>query len=308
MYDLKELEAFVSVVNSGSLTRTAEKLNLPKSTLSRRIRQLEDSLGQPLLRRQSRCIAPNEAGRVFYRYCNQILALAHRGREALDELQEGISGTLELRCHEAFVRGWFFRVVEAFLARHEDLQVSVSTLRQPPRETPDSVSIWLGETGDTDLRKESLGWLSQGVYGHPDYFVRHGRPETPEDLRQHAWVDILGAVAGDVTLVHPRHGNHRLSPPTRSLTVDQFCLQGDAIARGQGLGLVPHWLAQRRLEAHPGDLELCMPDWQGPMLPVSLLYSHGVLPRRVRAFIRFLRESVPVEWRARLPEADLIPA
>ena len=308
MYDLKELEAFVSVVNSGSLTRSAGELNLPKSTLSRRIRQLEDALGQPLLRRQSRRIAPNEAGHVFYRYCSEILELAHRGREALDELQEGISGTLELHCHEAFVRGWFFRVVEAFLARHENLQVSVSTLSSPPREAPDSVCIWFGEIGDTDMRRESLGWLSQGIYGHPDYFAHHGCPETPEDLSKHAWVDILGANAGGVTLVHPRYGNYQLSPPARALTVDQFCLQGDAIARGQGLGLVPHWLAQRRLVAHPGDLKLCMPDWQGPMLPVSLLYSHGVQPRRVRAFIRFLRDSVPAEWGARRPEAELMSA
>jgi len=308
MYDLKELEAFVSVVNSGSLTRSAGELNLPKSTLSRRIRQLEESVGQPLLRRQSRRIAPNEAGHVFYRYCNEILELAHRGREALDELREDVRGTLELCCHEAFVRGWFFRVVEGFLARYEGLQVSVSTLTSPTREVSDSVCIWLGDTGDTAMRREPLGWLSQGIYGHPDYFIRHGRPQTPEDLAQHAWVDILGAGSGGVALVHPRYGNYRLSPPARALTVDQFCLQGDAIASGQGLGLVPHWLAQRRLAAHPGDFELCLPDWQGPMLPVSLLYSHGVLPRRMRAFIRFLRESVPEEWCTRPPEAELIPA
>lgn len=308
MYDLKELEAFVAVVNSGSLTRTAGELNLPKSTLSRRIRQLEESVGQPLLRRQSRRIVANEAGRVFYGYCKEILETAHRGREALDELREDVRGTLELRCHEAFVRGWFFRLVESFLASHEGLQVSVRTLTSPIQELPDSVSLWLGDTGDTDLRRESLGWLSQGIYGHPDYFARHGRPQTPEDLGRHVWVDILGVRTGDVVLTHPVHGDFSLMPPSRALTVDQFCLQGDAIARGQGIGLMPHWLAQRRLGAHPGDFELCMPQWQGPMLPVSLLCSHGTQPRRVRAFIRFLKESVPQEWQARIPDADLMPA
>ena len=106
MYDLQELEAFVSVVRTGSLTASTRDLGLPKSTLSRRIRQLEENVGQPLLLRQSRKIVPNDAGRVFYRYCNDILELVVQGREALDELKAEVTGKLELRCHESFVRGW----------------------------------------------------------------------------------------------------------------------------------------------------------------------------------------------------------
>ncbi len=307
MYDLKELEAFVSVVNSGSLTASARELNLPKSTLSRRIRQLEEGVGQPLLSRQSRRIAANEAGRVFYRYSSEILELALQGREALDELREEVCGRLELCCHEAFVRGWFFAVVESFLARHEGVQVSVSTLSSPFPDSSDSVNIWLGHTGDTGMRKEQLGQLTQGIYGHRDYFARYGRPQSPEDLKDHIWVDVLAAGGEEVTLRHPRLGSHVLSTPERSLTVDQFCLQGDAIARGQGLGLVPHWLAQRRLAAHPGDFEPCLAGWQGPVLPVSLLYGHGILPRRVRAFLRHLKDSVPADW-CQEAEASLTPA
>ena len=124
MYDLQELEAFVSVVRTGSLTASTLDLGLPKSTLSRRIRQLEENVGQPLLLRQSRKIVPNDAGRVFYRYCNDILELVVQGREALDELKAEVTGKLELRCHESFVRGWFSGVVESFMADHDDLRVA----------------------------------------------------------------------------------------------------------------------------------------------------------------------------------------
>src|SRR5690554_7558450 len=83
MYDLEELEAFVSVVRTGSLTASTRDLGCPKSTLSRRIRQLEEAVGQPLLLRQSRKVVPNDAGRVFYRYSNDIL----RSEEHTSELQ-----------------------------------------------------------------------------------------------------------------------------------------------------------------------------------------------------------------------------
>lgn len=297
MYDLRELEAFVSVVKTGSLTKSAQALNVPKSSLSRRIRNLEETVGQPLLRRESRGVIPNEAGRVFYRYSDEILELASQGREALDELKEKVTGKLVLRSHESLVRGWFSQLVQSFMARFEGLSVSIQTQSHIPESLSDGVCVWLGSPGETSLRQTPLGYLPQGVYGSPEYFARFGYPDTPSDLKNHAWVDMLGACDSGFVLQHPCEGAYPLSLPERSFTVDQFSVQGDAIAGGRGLGLMSHWLTEGRLRAHPGTLELCLPDWQGPVLPVSLLYPHGVLPRRVRAFINHVIDSVPANWR-----------
>lgn len=296
MYDLKELEAFVSVVKTGSLTASTRDLDLPKSTLSRRIRQLEEAVGQPLLQRQSRRIFPNDAGRVFYRYSNEILELVSQGCEALDELRQGVSGTLELHCHEAFIRGWFARMVERFRDQHAGLSVSVRTLRAAPEEVREGVCVWLGTPPEGNYRCEVLGHLTQGVYGSADYFDTHGRPESPADLGDHAWIDMLGADGDGVVLSHPVHGPYPIIPRAGRFSVDQYTVQGDAIAAGRGVGLIPHWLADKRLQAHPGALALCMADWQGPVLPVSVLYPHGVLPRRTRLFVQNIRSSVPAEW------------
>lgn len=296
MYDLKELEAFVSVVKTGSLTVSTRELNLPKSTLSRRIRSLEDNVGQPLLRRESRRITPNEAGRVFYRYSNEILELALQGRSALDELKEEVSGKLILCCHEALVRGWFSELVESFMTRHKDIRVSIQTQSVFPETVDDGACVWLGGCGETTLRLEPLGQLSQGIYGSPGYFARYGVPETPGDLARHAWVDMIGSGDTGAVLQHPRQGSYPLSLPETAFTVDQFVVQGDAIAKGRGLGLMPHWLVERRLEAHPGTFVPCLTEWQGPVLPVSLVYPHGILPRRLRAFIHHVRNVVPPEW------------
>jgi hypothetical protein len=52
------------------------------------------------------------------------------------------------------------------------------------------------------------------------------------------------------------------------------------------------------MEAHPGTFQLCLPEWKGPEMPVTLLYPYGNLPRRVRAFLSHVRASVPEEWSA----------
>lgn len=297
MFDLKELEAFATVIQSGSLTASARDLNLPKSTLSRRIRQLEKQLGQALLRRESNRLSATEAGRLFYRYCDDILQLARQGRSALDELQEEIRGDLVLRCHGAFTRGWFPDLVETFMAQHRGVRVVIHTqVARPCADTIDGPCLWLGQLDDIGLRQEPIGALSQGLYAQPDYLARHGHPEHPRELIHYDWVDLLGDSNDGLVLQHPREGLYPLNPPVSCLRVDQFTLQGDAIARGRGLGLLPHWLTERRLRSHPGTMVPCLPEWQGPSLPIWLIYPHGQLARRQRAFLQHLRASVPAAW------------
>ena len=303
MYDLKELETFDAVVRGGGLGIAARELNLPKSTLSRHIRKLEEGVGQSLLRREANHLVPNESGQLFHRYCQQMLSLAHEGQEALREIQGRIAGELVLSAHEAFIRGWFSQVIQGFMGDYPELRVTLRTQTEPPGSETDGICIWLGSPGETHLRQEPLGALTQGIYGHPDYLDARGRPASPEELLDHTWIDLLGTAGEqeELQLVHCAGGVHSMAPPQSRLRVDQLVLQGDAIVRREGLGLMPHWLTNRRLEAHPGTLELCLPRWQGPALPVWLLYPHGSLSRRARAFLQHLRRSVPAAWARHQP-------
>ncbi|MAM00214.1 MAG: LysR family transcriptional regulator [Alteromonadaceae bacterium] len=308
MYDLKELEAFAAVVASGSLSLTSREMNLPKSTLSRRIRQLEASIGQPLLRREANQLTPNDAGLIFYKYCVEMLTLARQSAEALNELRREVTGELVIRSHEALMRGWLAQAVERFMSQHQAVNIRVHTQTSAPsgqaghksRDSGgrDNICLWLGQLGQSPLRQELLGSLSQGIYAHPDYLDAHGRPETPNDLHKHHWINRLGRPDGTKALAlhHSVHGAFAMQPPATCIQFDQYCLQGDAIVRKQGLGLLPHWMVEQRLRAHPGTLELCLPEWQGPALPVWLLYPHGTLPRRTRAFLTHLREALPAGW------------
>jgi DNA-binding transcriptional LysR family regulator len=300
MHDADELLAFADVMDSGSLTLSAQRLGVAKSTLSRRLQQLETQLGQPLMRRQSNRLAPTEAGRVFHDYCLRLIALADQSRQALDELREDISGELTLEVHEALARNWVGPALDEFLARHAGIRLSLRTRERLPHDA-NSVVVWYGEVGETSLRQETLTRLPRGLYAHPDYLARHGTPTHPHDLDGHAWIDLLGEAERGLTLRHAREGEHDVRPPGSRLRVDHLLLHADAIVRGHGLGILPVWMAERRRAAHPDQLVRCLPDWQATATPVSLLYPHGHRPRKVSALLEFLRGACPAGW-ATAPE------
>lgn len=298
MHDLQELHAFATVMEQGSLATSAQQLGVAKSTLSRRISQLEARLGQPLLRRQANRLIPTEAGVLFHGYCQQILALAEQGQRRLDELRQEVSGHVRLQAHPALARSWLSRHTESFLARHPGIQLTLAQPTQPPTgPDDDALWVWLGPLAECGLRQERLGQLTQGLYAHPDYLARHGTPTHPRELAAHAWVDLLGATQGGLSLHHPHQGDYHFTPPHSRLRVDQSTLHIDAIARGQGLGVIPRWLAEGREAHHPGELRLCLPDWRPPSLAIHLLYPYGRQSRKVSALLEFLRQQVPSAWR-----------
>ncbi len=297
MHDFDELVAFDHVMRSGSLTRSARALSLAKSTLSRRISQLERQLGQPLLRRQSNRLLPTEAGQLFHAYCRQILELAEQSQQALEELSEEVSGDLHVAAHNALARSWLASSLAQFMERHPDIHLTLQTCTTPPLAAESqSLTLWVGEVTGSELRQEVVGWLSRSLYGHPDYFARHGHPQHPRELARHAWIDLLGETEQGLLLRHPEQGEFGFQPPASRFRVDQQTLHGDAIARGHGLGVMPDWMADARERAHPGTLERCLAEWSAPPLPVVLLYPYGRRPRRLSALLAFLRQAAPAEW------------
>ncbi|MBD3897463.1 LysR family transcriptional regulator [Halomonas sp. ML-15] len=297
MHDLDELTAFDAVMQSGNLTRSATRLGLSKSTLSRRISQLEARLGYPLLRRQSNRLLPTEAGALFHGYCQRILELARQSRAALEELHHEISGELVIDAHVALTRPWISQLLHDFMARHQRIDMTLKTHeRFHASAESTAIHVTLGPVMEEHLRCEQLTLLRCGIYAHPDYLARYGRPRQPDELFDHHWIDLLGDAEGGLPLRHSNGAQFLFQPPRSRLRLDQHMLQADAIARGQGLGIMPCWLAERRERAHPGDLELCLPEWQLPALPVFLLYAHGHQAGKVSALLDFLRRHLPVEW------------
>ncbi|MFP2770235.1 LysR family transcriptional regulator [Oceanisphaera sp. KMM 10153] len=301
MQDLLELEGFATVMACGSLTEAARRLGLPKSTLSRRLSQLEARLGQPLLHRRGNRLQATEAGLLFERYSRQILRLAEQGRQAMDDLREEVSGELVVRVHSSCVRGWLPQALEHFLADYPGLRISLHTETRPPGagEGQGEIWLWLGPDPDCGLRHEILCDWPCRLYASPDYLADKGPPGHPRELSAHVWVDWLGETGEGLMLRHGSEGEYAFQPPPSRLTVDNYMMQLDALVRGQGIGVLPVRFAEGYQKAHPDRLLVCLPEWRLPPLPVGLLYSFGRQPKKSTALLAHLRQALPEEWQGR---------
>ncbi|WMC10839.1 LysR family transcriptional regulator [Oceanimonas pelagia] len=301
MQDLQELEGFTAVMACGSLTEAAQRLGLPKSTLSRRLSQLEARLGQPLLHRRGNRLQATEAGLLFERYSRQMLRLAEQGRQAMDDLREEVSGELVVRMHSSCLRGWFPQALEQFLADYPGARISLHTETRPPKagEGQGDIWLWVGPDPECGLRHETLCYWPCRLYASPDYLAGREPPGHPRELSAHAWVDWLGETGEGLTLRHHDEGDYTLQPPPSRLIVDNHMLQLDAIVRGLGIGVLPVRFAEGYQAAHPGRLLACLPEWRLRPLPVGLLYSFGRQPKKSTALLAHLRRALPDEWRGR---------
>lgn len=300
VFDLRELEAFHEVLSCGNLTAAARQMNVPKSTISRRIRQLEENIGQNLLRREARGLAPTEAGFVFGQYAKQLLELASEGCTAVDALRRDVSGELTIFCHPALMRSWFGGLFHQFIERYQQVNIVLRTQLMPPdQDVSDTVCIWLGELPDTSLRSVDLGVLTQSSYCSPAYLAQHpelaSKDVSPADVSK--WITLLVDDSAQHLFNLSDQRVFALKGEAQ-LKVDQFLLQGDAVCRGLGVGIMPDWLVEKRLGVHPDTMLRCLPSWRGPDLPISLLYPHGHVPKRVRTFIEYVQAFVPVEWQS----------
>src|SRR5690606_20220881 len=115
------------------------------------------------------------------------------------------------------------------------------------------------------------------------------------DLEEHLWVRMEGQ--GPDLELQWGAATESVRPQRAALEVDQLIQLGDALARGMGVGLLPDWLATMRMQAHPDTLVPCLPDWRASSQPLWLLYPHGHMPRRLSAFLAYIREQAPADWR-----------
>lgn len=301
MPQFKELRSFVSVVSSGSLSKSAKTLQLSKSTLSRHLKTLELDVGYILLKRMPNSLVPTEAGLRFYDYSEQILRIAKEAKQELGTLDEKVQGEIVVYVDNGLLRGWLGDVVAQFLTRFPEVSVTLKTDIKPnSNQWRDNILLCMGKLPESSQRQEKLCMLWQGVFGSQDYFKRNGYPSSPKDLIKHQWLQLINSTHQQLVMTHREGEELNVSVPSSRIQSDQLVLQGDAISHGHGLGLLPLWQANMRLNAHPGCFERCLNEWVAQPVPIWLCYPFGKLAKKQRAFIEHIKSHLPKDWNSEI--------
>src|SRR5690349_24940523 len=121
--DLNEIIVFARVVQAGSFTTAAEVLGMPKSTVSRKVSELEERLGARLLQRTTRKLALTDVGRTYHDYAARVVAQVEEAERAVTRMQETPRGLLRVTMPLNF--GFLAPMVASFMRRYPEVQLEL---------------------------------------------------------------------------------------------------------------------------------------------------------------------------------------
>jgi DNA-binding transcriptional LysR family regulator len=294
--DLNLVTAFVRVVEAQSFTAAARSLGLPKSSVSRRVSELEKELGVPLLNRTTRKLALTEAGRAYFEQAGRALNGLEAAAEAAAGMDAEPRGIVRLSAPvDIGVMGLADLLAEfasLYPAIHVDL--SLNSHRVDLAEEGIDIGIRAGKTHDANLVARRVGNAALGLYGSPAYLSRRGVPEKVADLVAHD--AVLFRAQGGKTLWKLDGPNDEVSTVEVSgrVNADEMLFVRHAIAAGLGIGLLPVLVESACAERRKVDpLQRVLPEYGVRGLDLSIVTPTGPKrPRRVTLLRDFLVEEL----------------
>jgi DNA-binding transcriptional LysR family regulator len=290
--NLDEIAVFVHVVQAGSFTGAARQRNVPKSTLSRAVSRLEETLHTRLLQRTSRKIALTEAGRAFYDRAAPHIAGLRDATEALDA-DDQPQGALRITAAPDAGEAFLGEVLVRFTARYPQVRVEVdlSARRQNLVEEGYDCALRAAMTiDDASLVARRLVTSEMQLFASPGYLAARGTPATLEDVPGHACV-LFRPVDGRSTWTFTgSNGEEKSAEVTGRVAGSDFAFIHAALRAGAGIGYLPSFQATRSLA--DGSLQRVLPGWHRLSATLWLVYpASRHVPRKVLAFRDFLLES-----------------
>lgn len=289
--NLTDLQTFSFVAETGTISGASKRLKVPKSTISRRIRRLEDALGHELLRRSPRAVTLTELGKVLHQRTTASLYDLRTAADAVTQADAEPTGTLRVTTTPSFSQNRsLITCLKGYGLRYPDTVVELELTNRVVNLVEEGLDIGLrlhtGKLpGSPTLMSRRLLSFGRAMYASPDYIAEMGAPSSPDELVGHR---IAAHTIIDTGKIQWKRrgtswGKPRPLPTPRWLinntaTLEQFALSG------AGLAFLPtleaaHWTAK-------GELVRVLPEFEQQGAIASLVWpSSRHLAPRVRAFI-----------------------
>lgn len=287
----EDLQAYVAVVETGSFTAAAERLDTAKSAVSRRISALEERLGVQLLRRTTRQLNVTETGRNFYEQSARILADLEEAESAVLQEHGELRGTLRVALPLSFGIRHMAEPIAAFSRRHPlvNFNLDLNDRRIDLVEEGIDLAVRIGQLADSTLIARRLFDARTVVCAAPDYLARHGTPTTPADLKDHDCL-VYGNLADPTRWVcRDANGKTIRIDVHAAMTASSGDFLSVAAAKGLGIAIQPTFIAGESISR--GELVPILGDFEWPVTPAYVVYPPTRhLSFRVRALIDHLVE------------------
>ena len=289
MRDWEGVNEFVAVVDAGSFTGAARRLQCSVVNISRKVATLEATLAVRLLNRTTRKVTMTEAGQLFYQHCRVLVDGLQQAQQALQRLQQSPAGKLRVTAPVTYGERYIAPLLNRFVQQYPQLELDLVLTNQTLDllEHNVDVAVRLGRLADSSLIARRLANRQVYVCGSPAYLNAHGTPLRLQDLSRHQC--LLGSL--DVWRFQEQGKLRTLRVHGRLR-----CNSGSALldAARQGLGLVqlPDYYVKEALAS--GQLREVLADYRDASEGVWAVYSQNrQLAPKVAMLVDYLHSHLP---------------
>jgi DNA-binding transcriptional LysR family regulator len=288
MNRLEAMHVLVAVVDSGSLSGAARRLDMPLATVSRKVGELEAHLNTRLLHRTTRQLSLTEAGASYVAACRRILEEIGEAERAATGEYAAPKGELVVTAPVVFGRLHVVPVVADFLAHYGEIDVNLVLTDRVVHLMDEhaDVAVRIGDLPDSTLMATRVGTVRRVICASPAYLAQHGVPATPRDLAAHQCItfEVLASRrawafgSGKSELSVPVHS--RLAVNTAEAAIAAAIL---------GVGLIRVLSYQVADAVRDNALCVVLDTFESAPLPIHLVHKgQAPLPLKLRAFLDFV--------------------
>ncbi len=286
-----ELQLFVQVAETGSLSRAADALDLSNAAASRHLQALEERLGARLVERNTRRLHLTETGLEFLIRARNLLAELQDAEDAVNARTLKPTGTLRISASLSFSMHHIAPLLRAYTERYPQVSVHVETANRYLDIIDNHIDVAIRTREfepDSNITVRRLAGTRRLLTASPRYLEKHGRPRTLEDLQQHQLL-IYTYANNPYELRFTRDGVTTAVQIKGTAESNDGQVLRAAALDGLGILILPTYIVYEDMVA--GRLVPVLDEWDLPRLTVNLAYpSRKHLSAKVRTFIDFMAE------------------
>jgi DNA-binding transcriptional LysR family regulator len=292
--EITELRLFVAIVQAGNLSAASRALNASTAAMSRGLSNLESRLGVRLVTRTTRIFELTEEGRAFYERCERILGDIDEAEAEASSKGTAVRGNLRIGAPMEIGRRLIGPLIAKFTTTYPGTRVHL-TLSDSGLDVIDDgldVALRIGLPSDASVIAKKVLSAKRIVCASPGYFERHGKPQTPHDLRMHNCIRLVRGRRVLSDWLFQDHGEKFTVTVNGTLSTTSGEVVHDWVRSGCGIALKATWDLQGELSS--GAIIQCLGDyWCDPIDLFAICASKQNLPSRIRAFLDFIGQELP---------------
>lgn len=288
MPDLNGMMLFAAVVRANGFSQAARDIGLPKSTISRKVAQLEEELGVRLLQRDTRNLSLTQVGALFFQHCETINREIDAAKAIIENTHNDISGSLRIAIPVSFSQEVIGHLCSSFMRLYPNIELDIQFTDNDVGLVGEGydIAIKYGPLQSSDLVARLLFERQPLLVASPSYIKEHGVPATPQDLSYHQGI-LLGTTFSAPIWPLGKGQRKIMATFQRKVRVNSASMVKRFALDGYGIALMSNTSCKQEIAA--GNLIPVLPEWPIEPIKVYGVYSsRRQLASNISTFLDFI--------------------